>query len=118
MSPEAPNPGSIVSTTIADEAVARQIAVTLVEERLAACVQVLPEVTSYYRWQGRVEETREWLLQCKTSAARTPQLMSRLRTLHPYDTPEILAVTIAAGDQDYLAWVSDNTTGHLSPGGE
>lgn len=104
----------MVSTTIADEAVARQIAITLVEERLAACVQILPDVTSIYRWQGRVEETREWLLQCKTSAARTPQLISRIRALHPYQTPEILAVAVAAGDLDYLTWVSDNTTGPLS----
>lgn len=118
MSSEAPGTGFIVSTTVANELVARQIAATLIQERLAACVQILPGITSFYRWQERVEETQEWLLQCKTSAGQTPQLISRLRGLHPYDLPEILAVAIAAGDRDYLTWVSDNTTGPLSPGGE
>lgn len=110
MTPDPPAAASIVSTTVDDEAVARRIAETLVEERLAACVQLFPGVLSTYRWQDRVEQTREWLLQCKTSAARVPQLIIRLKILHPYETPEILAVTATAGDRDYLTWVTENTT--------
>ncbi len=114
MTPDPPEAASIVSTTVDDEAVARRIAETLVEERLAACVQLLPGVLSTYRWQDRVEQTLEWLLQCKTTAARVPQLIARLKTLHPYETPEILAVTVTAGDEDYLAWVTENTTDPVS----
>ena len=114
MTPDPPEAASIVSTTVDDEVVARRIAETLVEERLAACVQLLPGVLSTYRWQDRVEQTREWLLQCKTSAARVPQLIIRLKALHPYETPEILSVTATAGDRDYLIWVTENTTDPVS----
>ncbi len=114
MTLDPPEAASIVSTTVDDEAAARRIAETLVAERLAACVQLLPGVLSTYRWQGRLDQTREWLLQCKTTAARVPQLIARLKMLHPYQTPEILAVTVTTGDRDYLAWVTENTTDPVS----
>lgn len=81
----------------------------LVEARLAACVSVLPGVHSVYRWQGRVEQAEEVLLLAKTGADRVPALVERLKTMHPYELPEILAVETAGGLGAYLAWVDAQT---------
>lgn len=78
------------------------------EERLAACAQVVGPVSSIYRWQGEVERAAEWYCHLKTTAARVPALMSRIRELHPYETPEIIAVPVAEGDQRYLKWIGDS----------
>lgn len=99
----------VVYTVVDDEAVAGNMARILVDERLAACVQVSPPVTSTYRWEGRVETAAEWGLHCKTTPDRAAALRTRLRELHPYDLPEILSTPVQA-DPDYLAWVNENTT--------
>jgi periplasmic divalent cation tolerance protein len=99
-----------VQTTIDDEAVAGRLAEALVEERLAACVQVLGPIRSTYRWQGRVEITTEWLLLAKTTAARYEVLAERLRAHHPYDEPELIALPVNRGSPGYLAWVEAETT--------
>ena len=97
-----------VLTTAPDRASAEQIADRLLEERLAACVQISP-CTSRYHWQGAIEQADEVLLLAKTAADRTPALVSRLRELHPYELPEIVAVEAAAGLPAYLDWVADST---------
>ncbi len=78
------------------------------EERLAACAQVVGPVSSTYRWQGEVETASEWYCHLKTTAARVPALISRVRELHPYQTPEIIAVAVAEGDARYLKWIEES----------
>jgi periplasmic divalent cation tolerance protein len=98
----------LLSTTVDSEAAAVAIATEVVTDRLAACVQVIGPVTSVYRWQGQVEQAREWACQMKTTAARLDLLTSRLRGLHPYQVPEILAVPILTADPAYLSWLADS----------
>lgn len=83
------------------------IAEALVQQRLAACVNILPGVRSVYRWQGRVESAEETLLVAKTAAHRYAELETAVRALHPYELPEIVAVDIARGLPAYLQWVAD-----------
>lgn len=92
--------------TCPDAASARAIAETLVAERLAACVSQLPEVDSVYRWQGEIQRDRETLILIKSTASRVTALIARLRELHPYEVPEIIAVPITEGLPDYLSWVT------------
>jgi periplasmic divalent cation tolerance protein len=82
----------------------------LVEERRAACVNQLPGVRSTYVWDGRVEEAGETLLLVKTTVAGYPALERRVRELHPYDVPELLAVRVAAGFEPYLDWLKRSVT--------
>jgi periplasmic divalent cation tolerance protein len=90
---------------------AAHIGRTLVEERLAACANLIPGVRSVYRWQGRVEEAEEVVVIAKTRAALFDRLARRARTLHSYECPCILALPIAAGSPDYLAWIAAETEG-------
>lgn len=101
----------VVLTTLPAEADAAALARTLVEERLAACVNVLPAMTSVYRWKGSAEEAREQQLVIKTSAARVEDVRTRLRRLHPYDLPEFLVLAVVDGSDDYLAWVLESVAG-------
>jgi periplasmic divalent cation tolerance protein len=96
-----------VTTTTDSRASAERIAAALVEERLAACAQVVGPVGSTYRWEGRVEQATEWYCHLKTTVARLPALEARLRALHTYQVPEIIAVPISAGHPAYLAWIED-----------
>ena len=80
------------------------------EERLAACAQVSGPLTSTYRWEGQVERASEWYCHLKTTLDRLPALESRLRELHPYEVPEIIAVPIVQGNADYLEWIRDSVT--------
>ena len=96
---------AIVLTTVASGTDAVGLARTLVEERLAACVNILPPMTSVYRWQGRIEEEQEQQMLIKTTAERLPALEDRLRQLHPYDVPEFLVLRVAGGSDPYLNWV-------------
>ena len=98
---------AIVLTTIGADADATTLARTLVEERLAACVNLLPPMTSVYRWQGKVEQDRELQIVIKTTADRVPALQTRLRQLHPYGLPEFLVID-ATGSEAYLAWVGES----------
>jgi periplasmic divalent cation tolerance protein len=99
-------PAILVLCTCPDESVALDIARILVAEGLAACVNRLAAVTSVYRWQGRICEESEQLLMIKTIPARYEALEMRLKTLHPYETPEIIAIPVAAGSSQYLAWLA------------
>jgi periplasmic divalent cation tolerance protein len=84
------------------------LARALVEERLAACVNVLPPMQSLYRWEGSVQQAAEHQLVIKTTAARVEALKARLTDLHPYDVPEILVLTVADGGADYLRWIYES----------
>ena len=99
----------VVLTTLPADADATILARTLVEERLAACVNVLPAMTSFYRWKGAVETDREQQLVIKTSATRVEALQARLAQLHPYELPELLVLS-ARGSSAYLDWVQASTS--------
>jgi periplasmic divalent cation tolerance protein len=104
----ADNDVSLVLCTVPDRAHAERIAGTLVEERLAACVNILPGVVSVYRWQDAVEHDDELLLLIKTSVDVYDRLETRIRALHPYELPEIISVPILTGQADYLEWIKNN----------
>ena len=95
----------IVLTSFASEEDAARVVRTLVEERLAACGNLLPGARSLYRWEGRIADERETLALLKTRKQDWAALLSRLHELHPYDTPECLAVRVAAGAPKYMAWL-------------
>jgi periplasmic divalent cation tolerance protein len=102
-------PVFLILSTCPDAETAQRLARALVEERLAACVQLLPGVVSTYRWQGRLEQATEVQLLAKTGADRRDALIARLAELHPYELPEILAVETAVGLPAYLDWVTAET---------
>lgn len=95
----------IVLTTASSLDEARRLAHALVERRLAACVNIVPNLTSIYRWQGAVEEAAEALLVIKTTADRLSRLETAVRELHSYEIPELLALAVEAGSQAYLGWL-------------
>jgi periplasmic divalent cation tolerance protein len=99
----------LVFCTCPDEAIAQRIGDVLVEERLAACVSLMPGVTSIYRWDGQIHRDPEVLVLIKTIEARVAALTERLRELHPYEVPEIIAVPITEGLPDYLSWITTCT---------
>ncbi|HTK32431.1 MAG TPA: divalent-cation tolerance protein CutA [Candidatus Saccharimonadaceae bacterium] len=95
----------LVSTSFAEEADAARVARALIDERLIACANIVPGARSLYRWEGVVRDEREVLVLMKTRKQDWTALLSRLHELHPYDTPECLAVRVAAGAPKYLAWL-------------
>lgn len=97
----------LVFTTCPDAAVGERIAHTLVGERLAACVNVLPPMRSVYRWKGQVETASEHLLIIKIRAHDGAAVERRIRELHPYELPEVIAVPIVGGSDAYLAWLGN-----------
>ena len=94
-----------VVTTTARKDEADQIAQTLVEQRLAACVQVTGPIQSTYRWQGAIETGLEWQCVAKSREDLFPQIEAAIRKIHPYEVPEILATSLCAGSPAYLAWL-------------
>lgn len=99
----------IVLSTAPDQATAEQIAGALVEEGLAACVNILPEATSVYTWQGKRETDRETVLIIKTRAGVYQNLEQRIVALHPYELPEVVAVPLVGGLAGYLGWIDEMT---------
>jgi periplasmic divalent cation tolerance protein len=99
----------VVTTTERRED-AERIARALVEERLAACVQVTGPITSTYRWQGKIETAQEWQCWAKSRHSLYAKIEQAIRKLHPYEVPEILAMPIVAGSADYLAWLDQETS--------
>jgi len=97
----------IVFTTFGSEEEAARVVRTLVEERLAACGNLLPGVRSFYPWQGEIRDQREVMAILKTRKQDWPALMSRLHELHSYETPECLAIRIASGAPRYMAWLEE-----------
>ncbi len=102
------NEYQLVLCTCPDLSVAQTLATALVSQKLAACVNILPNVTSVYLWQGKVECDTEVQLLIKTITASFTQLNSEINKLHPYDIPEVIALNIQQGDQHYLNWISES----------
>lgn len=100
----------VVLTTFPADGDAETLAQTLVEERLAACVNILPPMRSIYAWKGAIERADERQLLIKTTTHRVKELETRLQALHPYDVPEFLIVAVLEGSRDYLSWVADSTS--------
>jgi periplasmic divalent cation tolerance protein len=99
----------VVLVTCGSRTEARRIARRAVGRRLAACVNLLGNpVESVYRWQGKVESAREWLLILKTTRARLSGLEREIRSLHSYEVPEFIALPIGSGSRGYLAWLADS----------
>jgi periplasmic divalent cation tolerance protein len=96
-----------VTTTCDKRDAAERIAQALVEKKLAACVQVIGPITSIYRWQGKIEQAEEWICFIKSTKKIYPELERAITAIHPYDTPEIIAVPITAGSSKYLHWLSE-----------
>ena len=98
----------LVLTTIGADADGQSLARALVEEQLAACVNVLPVMTSVYRWKGQIEQDREQQLVIKTTTDRVDALEARVRELHAYELPEFLVIAADAGSAAYLAWARES----------
>jgi periplasmic divalent cation tolerance protein len=96
-----------IVTTTAQQSDAQKIATALVEQRLAACVQISGPITSTYRWQGEVESAQEWICTIKTRRDLYDEVEQVIRQLHPYEQPEILATPIVAGSAGYLQWLDE-----------
>jgi periplasmic divalent cation tolerance protein len=99
----------MVLTNLPDLEAARRLARSVVEQKLAACVNIWPGVQSVYRWQGAVEEATEWALSIKTTPDRYAELELAIKRQHPYAVPEIIALPIVAGSREYLNWIADET---------
>jgi len=99
-----------VSTTFDKRRDAEEVAASLGEKRLAACVQIHGPITSVYRWQGKTETADEWLCTAKLHSDLYSQLESAIKSQHPYDEPEIIAVPIVKGSPEYLRWVESETS--------
>ena len=99
----------VVLCTFPDKDTAQRIGRMLVEEGLAACVNVLPGVQSIYRWEGKMESAEEVLTLVKTTKGTYPRLETRLKELHPYDVPEIIALPVERGEAAYARWVGEMT---------
>jgi periplasmic divalent cation tolerance protein len=100
----------VVLTNLPDRQAALKLAQDLIARRLAACVNVLSECTSVYRWKGQVENAAEVPVLIKTRAARYAEVEAAIRGLHPYELPEIIAVPAVRGLDEYLQWVTDETS--------
>ena len=95
-------------TTVDQSDKAEQIAATLINERLAACVQIDGPITSVYRWNGQIQRDQEWRCTIKTIAERSEEVLRRLEEIHPYDTPEILATRVDEASEAYARWAKES----------
>jgi periplasmic divalent cation tolerance protein len=95
-------------STFPDIETARKIARELVTDKFAACANIVPAVESIYRWQGKIEQGNETLVLFKTTAASSAAFQAKLKSLHPYDVPEIICLRVAEGSPEYLRWVAEN----------
>jgi periplasmic divalent cation tolerance protein len=98
----------LVLTTAGSSEEARKIAHALVEGKLAACVNIVPQIQSVYRWQGKIEEAQEWLLIIKTTDAAFERVRDAIKQLHSYELPECIAVEIEDGSPEYLKWIGES----------
>lgn len=99
----------LVLTTCPGSITAKRIAQDLVANDVAACVNIVPGLTSYFKWSKKVESDEELLLLIKTTSERLPAVMKKIKSLHPYELPEIIAVSIKDGLKEYLRWIEDST---------
>ena len=101
----------IVLSTCGSQDEARRVARSLVDAKLAACVNILPGVQSIYHWQGAVQEEQEWMLVIKSTRPLFDRLCSELRKVHSYQVPEAIAIPVVDGHQDYLDWIDREISG-------
>ena len=99
----------IILVTAGSEGEAEKIARTLVEERLAACVNLISPLRSIYRWEGKIQDDREWLLVIKTKQTHFAAIEARVKALHSYQVPEVIALPVVNGSEKYLEWVRGET---------
>jgi periplasmic divalent cation tolerance protein len=99
----------IILTTVGSQEEASKIAHALVDRRLAACVNIVPQIESVYRWEGKVEMAEEWLLLIKTQTELFDRVRDAVKELHSYDLPECVMLEVSAGGQEYLDWIAKNT---------
>lgn len=99
----------VVLVTCKDYEQAKKISEALLEHRQAACVNIIPEIQSFFRWQGRVDQAQEVLLVIKTQAVLFDAIRKTVKEIHSYQTPEIVAVPLVDGDRDYLDWIKIET---------
>src|SRR5450830_622382 len=109
LAPEISSQAIIVMTHLPDLAEAEKLALYLLENHLAACVNIMTPCTSVYRWQGNIEHSTEILVMIKSTSARYPEVEAAILSLHPYELPEIIHVTINGGLEAYLGWINSNT---------
>lgn len=98
----------LVLTTAGSKEEAHRIAHALVERRLAACVNLVPQISSVYRWEGKVQEAEEWLLLIKTTAAVFESVRAAIKELHSYELPECISIPVEEGSQTYLDWLGSS----------
>ncbi|XP_069841583.1 protein CutA [Dendropsophus ebraccatus] len=110
MASEAYKSGTVSAAYVScpDVTVAKKIARGLVERKLAACVNIIPKITSIYEWKGKIEEDDETLLMIKTRSSKVPALTEYVRSVHPYEVCEVISVPVEQGNPPYLTWVTDN----------
>lgn len=97
----------IVITTLENHEDAERLAQLLVEQQLAACVQIIPKITSIYRWQGKIEKSDEVLLLIKSNSEKYSELEKAIKDNHPYEVPEIVTIPVEKASQDYLNWLTN-----------
>lgn len=100
---------AIIITTAGSQEEATRLAHAVVEARLAACVNIIPQVRSIYRWQGKVDDATEWLLLIKSTAANFSRIKETIQALHSYELPECILVEIKEGSEKYLNWIVENS---------
>ncbi|MFZ0705971.1 MAG: divalent-cation tolerance protein CutA [Candidatus Korobacteraceae bacterium] len=101
----------IVLTTLADEQETEKFAAALIERRLAACVNIVGPIRSIYRWQGKVEREKEFLLIIKTTSEQASRLEAAFKELHPYELPERIELSVEGGSETYLSWITGEVQG-------
>ncbi len=99
----------LVLTTAGSQEEAKKIAHALVERGLTACVNIVPQIESVYRWQGKVESATEWLLAIKTQTSAFAQVRDAIKELHSYELPECVMLEVSAGSKEYLDWIAEST---------
>ena len=99
----------IVLTTAGSQSEARRIAETLLERRLAACVNIISKVQAIYRWEGKTQEAEEWMLVIKSTESLFDKLRDAIKELHPYELPECISLPVDNGSEEYLKWITEST---------
>ena len=98
----------VVLVTVQDDAEARKIAAGLLEAKLVACANLVPQIQSLFWWQGKIDQAQEVLVVLKTQARHVEAIIKKVKSLHSYDVPEVIALPIVAGNEDYLKWIDES----------